>query len=252
MCTRKTDNFIRRHYKCSLPLLFLVLSSVACGWEYHPSPRTTIEPIPVEIEQLLIQTKDLPQIDKSWYWRSDIFDESDRWEYAAPVDAITGFHEDSYVGRYEVHQLLLRFQDANEAYRFWEYHKESLVVDGMSEYTTERKLMLSMAELPHIHAERVYLVCDNYWTENQPDCAARLQYRMFFVELKSVIGSRNLTPEQFYTLIGHVDHAMRPIWERWPVPTPVSPLPTPTQTTVITEPTNIITSSVSGISVTTQ
>jgi hypothetical protein len=207
---------------------------MGCGLLYQPGPPKTPEPVPVDILDLPLYVRELPILGPGRTWAGWSERSLKDWAWAEPVEAVTGWYQEEQIGGAEVKQVILRMPDATEAARLWEHFKDSIVRPDLNEYIVGDLLLLSMEDLPPLHAERVYLHCEDYGEQLFPFCAARLQYNMFYVDVSAPIEAGRLTQETFYQVLATVDEHMRPVWEGWPASPADSPLPSPTPGAVIT------------------
>jgi hypothetical protein len=190
---------------------------MGCGLLYQPGPPKKPEPVPVNSLDLLLYAKDLPVLGPGRSWKGWTAETPEDWDWAETVKAVTGWYQEADgIGEPEVKQVILRMPDAIEAARLWEFLRDSVIWSDMNEYVRGEISLLSIEDLPPLHAERVYLICEDYGPRLFPMCAARLQYNMYYVEVSVQMEAGGLTPETFYQVVAGVDKRMRPIWEGWP------------------------------------
>ncbi len=143
--------------------------------------------------------------------REVVYSVVDEWLGSGALEAVEtwlGGHPCPYF----VAQRVVRFPNARIAMRAWE-NAQDKPIDPVDQPQSKVDL-LSYAVMPQLHADHVFLVCEDYGY-GYPNCAVRLQYGNIYTELRAeLMRPDGLTPEAYYQLLSVLDERMQLIWEK--------------------------------------
>lgn len=181
---------------------------------YTPPPIPAIRtPIPVPLHELLLTAEDLPTFapDTEWGY-TEPFDVLEQWDWSNAIAAIEVWFD--YGVRLTLSYTVVQYRDSAGVAGVWQELRDAGIVPEVRGEVVD---VLSLAQAPPLHAERVWLHCEHYGRPADvplyADCIARLQYDVLYVQFHTRISETAFSPDQFYDLLRVVDERMRPVWE---------------------------------------
>lgn len=194
---------------------FLIVGCAQIDGSYSAvqSPKSTVPPIAdrLPLAAMLLTEQDIKSIPNclSGDHQEVVYDVTNEWMASGALEAVEtwlGGHPCSYFAA----QRIVRFQNSTIAINAWEDAQDKPVdpVD-LPRRTVD---LLSYEDFPRLHADRVFLVCEDYGY-GYPNCAVRLQYDTVYTELRAeLLRPGGLTSEAYYQLLIVLDERMQPIW----------------------------------------
>lgn len=193
-----------------------------------PAPLATPAPALVTPLDLLPDPTEIPPLvpqSRPWLGERRVISGTSNYRYEnrfaslGAVEQLRGEYRDRPTDGDSLTITILRMLDAQDAARAWAERKNDTAEPRWQEFWRRELTVFSLAALPPLHADQIYIRCDDYFRGiDHRACVARLQYGMFYVEMSTqpVGGLGSWTQSKFYYILSLIDERMRPIWEHSP------------------------------------
>ncbi|MBX3000486.1 MAG: hypothetical protein KF893_18345 [Caldilineaceae bacterium] len=210
-----TQGFINIWRGVFVPLILSVVLVMitACQLAITPvAPTETSQPIQTLPTSLLLTVDDLPEAFGVPGIASAPRSQIEDWRWSGAQDHLEQVYQ-SQDSRVSVRQHVLQFVTIEQAEQFWQEMKNTRIERSLTRY--EVTPLLSVEELPPLHADDVSLRCETYPGVRYTNCEVRLRYRFLYTGVNLFVNPpAQLSMESVYPIVAAVDERMRPFWSQ--------------------------------------
>jgi hypothetical protein len=193
----------------ALMLSIVLITNTACGLSITPVASTeTLLPIQRLPTSLLLTVDDLPEAFGVLGIVSAPRSQIEDWRWSGASDHLEQVYQsqDSLVS---VRQHVLQFVTTEQAEQFWQKMRNNRIERSLTRY--EVAPLLSVEELPSLHADDVSLRCETYPEVYYSNCEVRLRYRSLYTGVNLFVNPP-AEMESLYPIVAAVDKRMRAFW----------------------------------------
>lgn len=197
-----------------LVLIILTMTIGACQFAFAPASPMETPQLEVSIPASLILTdNDLPEILKNkWAIRGEPHSQIEAWQWSGAQGQLAQNYQ-SEDNRVSVTQNILQFATDEQAAKFWQEMKDDRIEKAFTEFQVVP--LLSLEELPSVHANDVLLRCESYSGVHFSICEVRLRYGSVYTSVKLWVNPpAMISLKSLYDIVANVDKRMQPVWNQ--------------------------------------
>jgi hypothetical protein len=204
-------NMVAKQMLVYLMLVILIGMSGGCQAPATVLPPTTAQPEVALSADLLLTREDMRTLDRySWARSLPPYSRLENWPRSGALDHLQQVYQ-TLDNRVSVVQHILQFATHEQAEQFWQVMKDARINRALTRYDVVP--LLSVEELPPLHADNVLLRCETYPGYQGSDCEVRLRYQSVYTSVSlSVNPPTVVSLDNLYDLVAIVDERMRPFW----------------------------------------